>query len=483
MSEILAQVAFVMIAALAIAPMVFYASSLLYVGFRFRQGSISFLVKTLVIGLMTVPVAILVTLWAILHFAAIGALWMRRILAKCTGKAIMTVADTESPHQPDDVVVHLVHGTFESNADWTNPDSPLCKAILTRNPSVRLSRFIWSGLNTHRARREAADLFAGQVLASPSRKQYVVAHSHAGNIVRDASERVPAIAQKIQGVALLSTPFIFRKTVERTGRGFVFTHSMGFAVVVQLPLALALVPFDAYGPVVAGLSMVLATLIEMKISQRFQAELNKELEIENGDVELRDVQILHAIGDEADSLLRFVSFLHESCFGLFSQLQATARQMSGHEVPHLVALGILAIAMAGTWLSDLTGRSFWISAIGVVAVGVLGAYLKERYRPSGDQPMVLMMMALPVGFISFWLAAAKSLAYGDWRLLFCPSIFISSSETPVGGQHNPIKYAPDNDGMLVHSTHSHRKAIRDVAEWLYMRETSPTSGTVRSHHD
>ena len=349
MNEILSRFAIVAIAALMIAPIVFYASSLLYVGIRFRRGTVSFLGKTLVIGLMAAPVALMVTIWAVLQLVAIVISQVRRIATTCvTGEPVAPTANTAAAHQPDDVIVHLMHGTFESNAAWTHPDSPFCQAVLARNPSVRLRRFIWSGLNTHQARRQAADLFIEQVRASSSRHHYVVAHSHAGNVVRDASERAPDIAQKIQGVSLLSTPFIFRKHVERTGRGFVIAHSLGFAVAAQLPLALALVPFDAYGFVGIGLSILLVTPLQMKLSEKFQAQLQAELETESGDVAFRDVQILHAIGDEADSLLRFVSFLHESCFGLFSQLQATAKQMRGHGAPYLVAQGILACAMAAS---------------------------------------------------------------------------------------------------------------------------------------
>jgi hypothetical protein len=52
-----------------------------------------------------------------------------------------TIADTESA----DVLVHLVHGTFEPNAPWTQSNSDLCKEINKINPGVGISRFVWDG--------------------------------------------------------------------------------------------------------------------------------------------------------------------------------------------------------------------------------------------------------------------------------------------------------------------------------------------------
>lgn len=457
----------VAISLLMIAPVVFFASSFLYICIRFRRGAFSYLKKTLAIGMFTVPMALMLTLWALWQLISIGISWIRRIWVTCVSRSTLDVETSPVLHHSDDVVVHLMHGTFESDAAWTQPDSPLCQAILKLNPSVKLNRFIWSGLNTHRARLEAANLFAEQIRKSASHHHYVVAHSHAGNIVRDASKHASDIAPKIKGVTLLSTPFIFRKVIERTGRSFVIAHSLGFAMIAQLPLALVLLPFDAYNAVTATLSMMAVFLFETQLSKRLQDQLNNELVAEQGAVDFREVQILHAIGDEADSLLRFTSFLHESCFGLFAQLQTTARQMRDDKLPYILSLGVLTIAMGATWLSGMPGWEVWVLAMFIVLLGILAAFIKERWKPSKEEPMVLMMLALPVGFISFWLAMAKSLAYGDWRLLFCPSVFICSSETPVGSTSKPIKYAPDNDGMLIHSTHSHKDAIRDVAEWLY----------------
>lgn len=74
--------------------------------------------------------------------------------------------------------------------------------------------------------------------------------------------------------------------------------------------------------------------------------------------------------------------------------------------------------------------------------------------------------SIPVVIVAFYVNAMKSIAYGDWRLVFCPNVFIHSSETPPG-DHQILKYAPSSDGTLVHSTHSHESAIRDVASWIW----------------
>ncbi|EEP7615121.1 hypothetical protein HCK54_004860, partial [Salmonella enterica] len=111
----------------------------------------------------------------------------------------------------------------------------------------------------------------------------------------------------------------------------------------------------------------------------------------------------------------------------------------------------------------------WIIVLLVSFVLTSISHIWQRLKPSKDVPHVLLIAAIPVAIFSFWLAVAKAIAYGDLRLIFCPEVFIASSETPAG-DHKVIKFAPQNDGILIHSTHSHPEAIINVSEWLYCSE-------------
>jgi len=106
------------------------------------------------------------------------------------------------------VVVTLVHGTFARGAEWTQLDSKFsidllhnlrCRAVVTR--------FDWSGRNNLWDRAKAAEELSDFVDALraiyPDAKQYVVAHSHGGNVALYAARRT-----RIDGIACLATPFL-----------------------------------------------------------------------------------------------------------------------------------------------------------------------------------------------------------------------------------------------------------------------------------
>lgn len=174
---------------------------------------------------------------------------------------------------------------------------------------------------------------------------------------------------------------------------------------------------------------------------------------------------MHSIGDEADSGLRIVSTLHEVCFGIFSQL-AQANKLLNKTIDSAYFICYFLQALAAALLyAFVHNPKFWLICVFVSFVGVVIAHLFDRRYGSKEMSMVLIMASLPVGIVAFYLNAVKAIAYGDWRLLFCPNVFIYTSETPEG-DHSVLKYAPSSDDGLVHSTHSHEGAIRDVAEWI-----------------
>ena len=455
------------IAGVALAFCVMFVSSLLFFSIRYWRGTLIYFGKTVLMGAMIVPIAGLAVVCAAPALVLWFAVWVKGRLWNLRGRSGSHSNQHEEPDGKHDIVVHLVHGTFEQDAAWTHAGSPMRDEILRQNPSVKFKRFVWSGLNTQRGRREAAEKLARRLEESASNHHYVVAHSHGGNIVRELSHIAPHVATKLRGVNLLSPPFIFRRKITRAGRNFVYLHTFGFALVAQLIFAAMLVPVGWYGLPVFGLTSLVVVLIEVSLSKKFGAQLDKELAQEGPDVDLRDVQILHAIGDEADSILRFVSLLNETCFGIFSQLEATRQKAkSTRPIPYLISLALLTGAAALAWRYTGDEKRYWIGAVGAAFLMVLFAFVKDLRRPSREEQGVLLMAALPVAVLSVWLGAAKSLAYGDWRLLFLPEIFVFSSETPEGS-HSILKYAPSTDGALIHSTHAHPDAIRDVASWLH----------------
>jgi triacylglycerol esterase/lipase EstA (alpha/beta hydrolase family) len=76
---------------------------------------------------------------------------------------------------------------------------------------VQIRNFVWSGKNRQGARLKAADQLAAHLeeltSENPDAAHLVVGHSHGGSVALYSMLK-PGIAERIDGVIFLSTPFI-----------------------------------------------------------------------------------------------------------------------------------------------------------------------------------------------------------------------------------------------------------------------------------
>ena len=457
-----------------LAMLVLFVSSITYYFVTHNKGVLQYIIKTICIGLITIPVAIILIV-ALVYYVVwqkgIFSAW--RFISPPTKKTVNENANSES----EEVIVHLVHGTFEPNASWTQPDSEMCKSIKSKNPNVGISRFKWDGKNSASSRKQAAYQLGKHIDNSTAKYNYIIAHSHGAAIVREMSYLRGDIAEKIQGVCLLSPPFIFRRRIKRTSGTLINIIDVSGALTIQFLLAAFLIPFNLYNIDHAAVVFFVSLFAEIIISKKYKIKFLQE--VENSDqceaVDFRKVEIYHAIGDEADSGLRFVSSLHERCFAILSQLKKA--QVSHKKLTHWSAVlsYLFYIVMSVLIWFFYPEEKSWILVFLVSFVLTSISHTWQHFKPSKDIPHVLLIAAIPVAIFSFWLAVAKAIAYGDLRLIFCPEVFIASSETPAG-DHKIIKFTPQHDGMLIHSTHSHPEAIKNVSEWLYCFENERKNG-------
>jgi hypothetical protein len=136
-----------------------------------------------------------------------------------------------------DAVITLVPGTWAGKAAWIRADSPLGRALTTAGCQV--VPFEWSHSNCYRARARAAVRLAGQlhgqIKENPGARQWVVAHSHGGNIALHAVRYLRkscADAPRVSTVTL-ATPFIHARPRTLSGWSF-FVLPLGCAVVIAL---------------------------------------------------------------------------------------------------------------------------------------------------------------------------------------------------------------------------------------------------------
>lgn len=140
-----------------------------------------------------------------------------------------------------EIVVTLVHGTFAKDTPWLKPDSPICKSFVDAFPGrIYIEPFGWSGANNFYSRLDAAVELREHIKklqgAHPKAFQFVVAHSHGGNVAIRAL-RLLAPCHRVLGIACLATPFIHVKPRDLalfTGRDIQTAFSGLFLVCAML---------------------------------------------------------------------------------------------------------------------------------------------------------------------------------------------------------------------------------------------------------
>jgi hypothetical protein len=110
--------------------------------------------------------------------------------------------------------ITLVHGTFARNAAWTRPGSALRDHLEARLPGrVVYHRFRWSGWPSHLARDRAGSRLRARLLKcvqnSETAHHCVISHSHGGNIVCYALRDATELADRLDCIITLSTPFLW----------------------------------------------------------------------------------------------------------------------------------------------------------------------------------------------------------------------------------------------------------------------------------
>jgi hypothetical protein len=141
-------------------------------------------------------------------------------------------------------VITMVHGTFAKNAQWTTDHSPLCNALRQQLGSRLLIRpFPWSGANRNLDRIEAskklAKMLHEDIARYPKALQFVVGHSHGGNVALYAL-RDTSLQDKLHGIICINTPFlsVTKRNVEQLFFGlqlfFIGSFSSWLAAVMLL---------------------------------------------------------------------------------------------------------------------------------------------------------------------------------------------------------------------------------------------------------
>ena len=122
--------------------------------------------------------------------------------------------ESSSPVPPPGIpriVVVLVHGTFASQAPWTQEGSHFRSVLIAALHNVHFDVFEWSSENSHTARFTAGQDLSARIhelrQRHPTSSLFVVAHSHGGNVALYAL-RNQECARCLTGLVTIATPFL-----------------------------------------------------------------------------------------------------------------------------------------------------------------------------------------------------------------------------------------------------------------------------------
>ncbi|MBV8468711.1 MAG: hypothetical protein JOY60_02440 [Burkholderiaceae bacterium] len=249
----------------------------------------------------------------------------------------MDKKDTNQIKEKNGIDIILVHGTWATGANWTNPDiSLLCRNLLNQIQSdITFIQYKWSGNNSHESRQKAAASLSAIIfnLAEkfPNRRRFIISHSHGGTVSAMALQQNPAIHSFVDGAIFMSTPFI--KAIPtavasimiksmREGGAFLMLISSYFLILFSALFVPDLIKTHSW-PEDSDLAIEICTILLIigvvfwrlaKQVDRPEQELNAEIckfvhKYEFPNLDQTKCLFLRMDGDEAGSALNFAHFI------------------------------------------------------------------------------------------------------------------------------------------------------------------------------
>jgi hypothetical protein len=367
------------------------------------------------------------------------------------------------------LLIHLVHGTqfyvlrkpdvpwVEDEDERASDTEDLCafrrgvrKQLRDKGHEVEFDAVLWSGRNRHGARLAAAAELQEHVLRKEgdSVHHFVVAHSHGGNACLLALKNGrAALAEKISGIACLSTPFL----IVREAAWAVNSTIAWLTLVVFAGCWLLYTRIDP-APVAFALWLILFSLsigALMTVMRRYKDVTRWAQAPERCDVPFL---IVRCPGDEASSGLGFVAILARVLYHLEHLAAWPLRMLKRHPVGLWLGTSVAALALAFAAVFDQPFQG-WIGA---------------------NWPWIVLVLLAP------WLVGLPArlviygLAYGV-DLFGLPLLHsISAEPTPLGRWESWL--VPTSNSRNRRAAHSEayelRSVQRIVADWIHEQVTS-----------
>lgn len=368
-------------------------------------------------------------------------------------------------------VFYLVHGTFGQGASWVFEDNSKLKNSIKNQfrGDVDFCNLSWCGRNSQEERAKAADVLATEIRANNKKnfRQYIICHSHGGNIVLDAIGKLGGREVKnIRKIAFLSVPVI--NFLKRPEFKFVeISYFIAVSFVLLWPLLIYFIinplttPFFYFALFI--FSIIFASLLKRyrkrkitEITNEFESHLQANKRIKTFS------KFYNCIGDEAHIALELPSNLAELSSGISNQaaealekrMQSTKNQ--GGKIYLALSAIYFFLALIGAQNSTDTYNIIIILIISTL-------FLISATENSIAENTVNHINLLPS--IAFVLSnTLAAMAFGNPKYLLQSGYSIFPSKTPIGTWS--IHTEPKNHKNLAHETHSHDETIKNITRWV-----------------
>jgi len=378
---------------------------------------------------------------------------------------------------PNSCIVTLVHGTWGGNSPFAAADGPVATHLKSALLPARIESFRWSGRNRVSARLRAAQQLAEHIrfnaAKSPQAKQFLVCHSHGGNVALHALKDAD-IDSLIEGVVCFSTPFIC--VSRRTDRNmnlfskalkillgfplsilavavivflaqFEFVQSMaqgldhlaeGMEVSPLMILLLAAATLIAIASLLVGPSLLVSPIVERWI----QLAVRHEDRLKLPDLGKERLLIVRTTADEASAAIAipsFIGWLTSSLYGLVMGLTMRAARFLSRPFENISS------PLATILVSPL----LFIAAILMLAGSLL--------------------ISIPAALLAA-LTAASGIAYASTAVFLHASV--ESSPPGAYTVHN-YNVSSQSDGLAHSASYFHPAALFETWRWILERNLSP----------
>ena len=413
------------------------------------------------------------------------------------------------------VVITTVHGTFAKRAAWAQPESRLNQYLAAHlGDAVRIAPFAWSARNSFEARDAAAnelrEHFESIERNDPETYQFVLAHSHGGNVALFAAANAK-LSKPIGGIVCLSTPFL-QSWPRDLGLPRILTAAAG--IVLLLANLIYFLLRDYVDRSALWISLTVIAMPTIYVVQKVAARLVKDDKPRwvLPKVDPLRVLILRAAGDEASAALgaaTLASNLVAKFWGLTSvgaplweralkEDEADRAKKVAYSRPRrihaLIVMGLLVLGIILLILTLLPLNLQWTNKwAGVCLIGSFVLNLTVHWR-KGLLTILAFAVLAPLWWLSMILTVPVLLILCVFAVAFGPSLalrhflwIVSAEPTPPGTwitvQLNPETRRATFGGLMHNSLYDDTRAHTIIADWMVDRLTGSSVAQQAARHN